>query len=50
MTRTDNNPTRTRAAVQLGALLVGIVFVLVGVAGFIPGITRGFDTMTFASH
>jgi hypothetical protein len=26
------------------------VFLLVGILGFIPGITNGYDTMTFASH
>lgn len=29
---------------------VGAVFLLVGVLGFIPGITTGYDAMTFAGH
>ena len=37
-------------AVQKAALIVGIVFLLVGIAGFIPGITTNFETMTFAGH
>lgn len=41
---------RARTLVQLGSLVVGAVFLLVGVLGFIPGITTGFDTLTFAGH
>ncbi|MBT2420430.1 DUF4383 domain-containing protein [Streptomyces sp. ISL-22] len=37
-------------AVQQAALLVGAVFLLVGILGFIPGITTDYDTMEFASH
>jgi Domain of unknown function (DUF4383) len=32
------------------ALVVGVVFILVGVLGFIPGVTTNFDTLTFAGH
>jgi hypothetical protein len=39
-----------RAAVQWAALIVGAVFLLVGIAGFIPGITTHYDQMTFAGH
>ena len=45
--------TRTntaRTAVQKAAALVGIVFLAVGVLGFIPGITTNYDTLQFASH
>ena len=35
---------------QRAAGAVGIVFLLVGVLGFIPGITTSYDTMTFADH
>jgi len=42
--------TRGRTAVQKAALGVGAVFLLVGVLGFIPGITTNYDTMSFASH
>jgi uncharacterized protein DUF4383 len=34
---------------QLGWLL-GIVFILVGVLGFIPGITTHYDDLSFAGH
>lgn len=41
--------TRTgRAPVQLAALVFGIVFILVGVLGFIPGITTNYDALLFA--
>jgi hypothetical protein len=36
--------------VQKAAALVGIVFLAVGVLGFIPGITTNYDTLQFASH
>jgi arginine exporter protein ArgO len=36
--------------VQQAALLVGSVFLLVGVLGFIPGITTDYSTMEFASE
>jgi len=55
---TDHNHTsnqttiraRRRTPVQLAALLVGAVFLLVGVLGFIPGVTTNFDQLTFAGH
>ncbi|MET9390554.1 DUF4383 domain-containing protein [Streptomyces sp. NPDC006624] len=48
-TRTE--PARgARTPVQQAALLVGAVFLLVGILGFIPGITTNYDTMEFASH
>lgn len=40
----------SRTPVQAVALVVGVVFLLVGIAGFIPGVTTGFDTLTFAGH
>ena len=39
-----------RSAVQNAALAVGVVFLLVGVLGFIPGVTTNFDQLTFAGH
>ncbi|MGE2691166.1 DUF4383 domain-containing protein [Mycolicibacterium pulveris] len=44
------SPTSGRAPVQWAAIAVGAVFLLVGVLGFIPGITTNYDTMTFAGH
>ena len=43
---TDTGPT----AVQKAARLVGIVFLLVGILGFIPGITTHYSSMSFMSH
>jgi hypothetical protein len=42
--------TARRTPVQRAALIVGVVFILVGVLGFIPGITTNYDTMDFAAH
>jgi hypothetical protein len=42
--------THRRAPVQLAALVVGVVFLLVGVLGFIPGVTANYDQLTFAGH
>lgn len=39
-----------RTPVQQAAGLVGLVFLLVGVLGFIPGVTTDYDAMKFASH
>src|SRR5690349_4355640 len=41
---------RDRSPLQSAALLVGIVFLLVGILGFIPGITSNFDDLKFAGH
>jgi len=40
----------TRHLVQKAALAVAIVFLLVGVLGFVPGITSDYGSMTFAGH
>lgn len=39
-----------RSPIQWGALLVGVVFLAVGILGFIPGITSDYDMLTFAGH
>jgi hypothetical protein len=41
---------RDRTPVQSVAMLVGVVFILVGILGFIPGITTNFDDITFAGN
>ncbi|CCH32334.1 DUF4383 domain-containing protein [Actinosynnema sp. NPDC047251] len=40
----------TRTPVQTAALATGVVFLLVGIAGFIPGITTDYDALSFAGH
>ena len=49
MTETSRK-TGTRTPVQLVAAAVGVVFLLVGVAGFIPGVTTHYDELSFAGH
>ena len=42
---------RDRSPVQLMAWLVGLTFLIVGIAGFIPGITTNlYDGLNFAGH
>ncbi|MFF0546668.1 DUF4383 domain-containing protein [Nocardia thailandica] len=36
--------------VQLAALVVGVLFLLAGVLGFVPGITTGFDSIEWSGH
>jgi hypothetical protein len=38
--------TRERSDIQRAALLFGIIFLAVGVLGFIPGITTDYDNLT----
>lgn len=40
----------SREPVRIAALVVGIVFLVVGVMGFIPGLTTNYDQMQFAGH
>jgi hypothetical protein len=49
---TDNVPQHGRQAAlgQLVATVVAAVFLLVGVMGFIPGLTTDYDEMEFAGH
>jgi len=41
---------RDRTPVQSLAALVGLVFLLVGILGFIPGITTHYSDLAFAGH
>ena len=41
---------RERSPIQSVALLVGVVFVVVGILGFIPGITTNYHDLKFAGH
>jgi len=42
--------TATRPLVCSAAIAVGAVFLLVGLLGFIPGITTNLDQLEFAGH
>jgi Domain of unknown function (DUF4383) len=51
MSASDSATARTgRTAVQKAALAVGIVFLAVGVLGFIPGITTNYSALAIYSH
>ncbi len=39
-----------RHPVQLAATVVGAVFLLVGILGFVPGPTTNYDELSFAGH
>jgi hypothetical protein len=39
-----------RSPVQKAALAMGAVFLLVGLLGFVPGVTTHFDQLSFAGH
>jgi hypothetical protein len=41
---------RSPSLVNTAAMIVGGVFVLVGILGFIPGITTHYGDLTFAGH
>lgn len=40
----------TRSPVQLAAAVVGVVFLLVGVLGFVPGVTSEYDALQLAGN
>lgn len=50
MTMGTSSTTGSRTLLQTAALLVGATFVLVGLLGFVPGITTNFDELSFASN
>jgi arginine exporter protein ArgO len=47
---TTNRATGPKTNLQKAAQAVGAVFLLVGVLGFIPGITSNYDALSFAGH
>ncbi|WP_247827517.1 DUF4383 domain-containing protein [Arthrobacter antioxidans] len=51
MTNTNNRTVDGgRTTLQRAAQAVGVVFLLVGILGFIPGITSNYSSMMFAGH
>lgn len=45
-----NHTTGSRTNLQKAAQAVGAVFLLVGVLGFIPGVTSNYGSLAFAGH
>jgi hypothetical protein len=50
VSRSSSGVAAARTPVQKAALAVGATFALVGVLGFIPGITTNYGDMQFAGH
>lgn len=46
----NTGQAEVRSAVERAAMAVGAVFLLVGILGFIPGITSNYDQLTGAGH
>lgn len=46
----NTRSTAERANIQKAALAVGAVFLIVGILGFIPGITTNYDQLTIAGY
>ncbi|MER7459944.1 DUF4383 domain-containing protein [Micromonospora sp. NPDC126480] len=46
----NRSGTTGKHPVRTAAQLYGVVFLLIGILGFIPGITTDYDTMKFAGH
>jgi len=49
-TRYGAQGTEARSPIRTAALVVGVVFLLVGILGFVPGITNHYSDMSFAGH
>ena len=47
---TNRTKAGSRDLLRLAARVVGAVFLLVGLLGFVPGITSDYGDMSFASH
>ncbi|MGN9809101.1 DUF4383 domain-containing protein [Micromonospora sp. BQ11] len=50
MARRARDSRGPRQKVQLAALLAAAAFLLIGALGFVPGITTGYNHLTFAGH
>lgn len=48
MSAANDASTRRNTPIQKAAAAVGVVFLLVGVLGFVPGITTDYDQLGFA--
>jgi Domain of unknown function (DUF4383) len=50
MSSSDATRSMTATPLQTASAAVGAIFLLAGIAGFIPGLTTNYDAMTFAGH
>ncbi len=50
MSNTTTTGSMTATPLQTAATVVAAVFLLVGVLGFVPGVTTNYDEMQFAGH
>jgi protein-S-isoprenylcysteine O-methyltransferase Ste14 len=50
MSATSRGAGTAKTPIQIATLAVGAVFLLVGVLGFVPGVTTHYDSMTAAGH
>lgn len=50
MGRFDDAPNTGRLAVQKAALVIGVLFLVTGGLGFVPGVTANLGSITLASH
>lgn len=48
--RARRNPADGRAPVRRAATGIGVIFLLIGVLGFVPGITSNFGGLSVAGH
>lgn len=46
----SRTPSDIRSAVEKAALLIGVVFLIVGILGFIPGVTTNYESLSAAGH
>ena len=46
----QSHASARKTPIEIIAAAVGAVFLLVGVLGFVPGITTGYDEMSIAGH
>jgi hypothetical protein len=50
MTTTNHPRTAARSNVQKASRAVGAGFLLIGILGFVPGITSNYESLQFAGH
>lgn len=49
-TTSTSSSSMTASPLQIAAAAVGVVFLLVGVAGFVPGLSTNLDELELAGH